>query len=302
MVLAMMTNILAIDIGGTQIKYGLVDQTGLISAMNKTATPLDFKDFIACIKDVFRQFRAASLTGIAISSPGLPQPDGTIGGESAVPYLHQHNIKQVIETTFHLPVVIENDANCAALAEVWTGKAKDVDHAAVLILGTGIGGALIQNKQLFKGANQHAGDFGYMVLPNTENNAISVFSRLASTGSIIRRVAKQKQMSIHDWTGEDVFIQAEQGDLVCQEAIHRFYTMLSLGLFNIQYVYNPEVILIGGGISTRPTLLEELHTHLNKLQQEVEETLILPKVAICHHKNHANLIGAAYCYLQNEGE
>ncbi|WP_082394399.1 MULTISPECIES: ROK family protein [Halolactibacillus] len=297
--LVMMINILAIDIGGTHIKHGLVDEIGTISTMNTSTTPTDFKGFIEHLTTLKEQFQDIPLTSIAISSPGLPQPDGTIGAESAVPYLHQHNIKQAVEKIFHLPVVIENDANCAALAEVWTGKAKSIDNAAVLIIGTGIGGALIQNRTLHRGADQHAGDFGYMLLPNRENGGYSVFSRLASTGSIIRRVADKKAMSKNDWTGEKVFNSAEEGDIICQEAIHQFYTMLGLGIFNIQYVYNPDVILIGGGISTRPTLLDELNQHLHQLQQEVEETLIIPKVDICDHKSHANLIGAAYCYFQS---
>ena len=100
--------------------------------------------------------------GVAISAPGaVDDKKGIIGGCSAVPYIHDFFIQKELETLFELPVSLENDVNCAALAEVFKGAAKDVDHALFIVIGTGIGGAIIQNRKLHKGRNLFGGEFGF---------------------------------------------------------------------------------------------------------------------------------------------
>src|SRR5699024_1216495 len=106
-------------------------------------------------------------TGIAISAPGAVTDGGMINGGSAIPYIHGPNIKAMIETRTGLTVHIENDANCVALAEIWKGAAKTKKDVAVVVIGTGIGGALVKDGVIHKGGNLHGGEFGYMILnPN----------------------------------------------------------------------------------------------------------------------------------------
>ncbi|SFS33069.1 Sugar kinase of the NBD/HSP70 family, may contain an N-terminal HTH domain [Halolactibacillus miurensis] len=291
-----MSDVLAIDIGGTNIKVGLVDNKSQLSQQQSYPTPTLFADFTMLLNTIKQAYVPHDYRGVAVSSPGIPLSSGMIGADSAVPYLHEHNILNLFKRTFHLPVTIENDANCAALAEIWSGNARTEKNVATLIIGTGIGGAIIQDRKIFHGNHHHAGDFGYMLFP-TETGELSVFSRLASTSSIIRYVAKKKAEPVSSWSGEKVFELAKAKDPICQEAIDRFYSMLSLGIYNIQYVYDPDVILIGGGISSRKELLDELRSRLITIQTETPEKLVVPKVMVCYHKNHANLLGAAYHFM-----
>lgn len=295
----LMVNLLAIDIGGTNIKVGLVDNNSQLTNHQSYPTPSMFNGFKELLKTIARDYAAHNYRGVAVSSPGIPLLDGMIGSDSAVSYLHEYNILETFKTAFNMPVTIENDANCAALAEIWSGNAQIESNVATLIIGTGIGGAIIQNRKILRGKHSHAGDFGYMLFPNQEGG-LSVFSRLASTSSIIRYVAEKKSDPLKEWTGERVFDFAEQGDSICQEAIERFYSMLALGIYNIQYVYDPDVILIGGGISVRKELIDHLNKHLINIQKDIPEKLILPEVKFCFHKNEANLIGAAYHFIEKE--
>lgn len=294
-----MSNLLAVDIGGTNIKVGLVDSNSQLSHQGSYPTPKLFDGFIMLLKTIKQDYVSHDYRGVAVSSPGIPLPDGTIGAESAVPYLHEHNIGQVFKDIFYLPVTIENDANCAALAEIWSGNAQHKNNVATLIIGTGIGGAIIQDRKILHGKHRHAGDFGYMLFPN-ERGALSVFSRLASTSSMIRYVAEKKSEPVAKWSGEKIFELAEANDQICQEAINRFYSMLALGIYNIQYVYDPDVILIGGGISSRKELIDELTRHLIDVQKDIPEKLVLPDIDFCYHKDHANLLGAVYHFMTVE--
>ena len=158
-------SIVVFDIGGSAVKFGLWQEDAL-TGKGSFGTPKTWNAMKAEMKSVFDGFAAAgSIEGVAISSPGAVDSDaGIIGGISAVPYIHHFPIKAEWETMFGNLVSVENDANCAALAEVWLGAAKDIQHALFIVIGSGIGGAVILNRQLFKGKNLFGGEFGYMLL------------------------------------------------------------------------------------------------------------------------------------------
>uniref|UniRef100_UPI00403F5044 ROK family protein n=1 Tax=Oceanobacillus sp. FSL W7-1281 TaxID=2921698 RepID=UPI00403F5044 len=118
-----MTSILSFDFGGTHIKYGLVDTDGKIITKEKKQTPKTLESLIFFIKNQLKQYSNEDIKGIAISSPGSVSEEGIIYGSSAIPYIHGPNIKKHMETETGLTVHIENDANCAALSEVWKGAA-----------------------------------------------------------------------------------------------------------------------------------------------------------------------------------
>ncbi|GEN88475.1 ROK family protein [Oceanobacillus sojae] len=294
-----MTNILSFDFGGTHIKYGVVDTDGKIRTKEKKRTPKTLESLILLIKNQLKQYSHEGIKGIAISSPGSVSDEGIIYGFSAIPYIHGPNIKKHIEAETGLTVHIENDANCAALAEVWKGAATGKEEVAVVVIGTGIGGALIKNGVIHKGDHLHGGEFGYMILDsNNLGSGMNTFSETASTFSIRKRVAQQKQIDISSITGEQIFLKAEQGDEVCKQAISEFFHMLAIGLYNIQYIYDPELILIGGGISTREDLIQQLNKELEWIERKIDAATLIPEIDRCYFNADANLIGAVYHYLQ----
>lgn len=294
-----MTKILSFDFGGTDIKYGVVDTDGKILTREKEQTPKTLENLTLFIKNRLKQYSNEGIKGIAIGSPGSVSDEGIIYGSSAIPYIHGPNIKKHMEAETGLTVHIENDANCAALAEVWKGAATGKKDVAVVVAGTGIGGALIKNGIIHKGIHLHGGEFGYMILnSNNLGSGMNTFSETASTFSIIKRVAERKQMDVSSLTGEQIFLMAEQGDEVCKQAISECFHMLAIGLYNIQYTYDPELILIGGGISARDDLIVHINKELERIKGKIDVATLLPKIDRCCFSADANLIGAVYHYLQ----
>lgn len=296
----MVASLLAIDIGGTSVKYGLVDTAGKIVTKNKITTPRSLPELITWLKQEAER-RRDDITGIAVSSPGSVSSHGKIYGGSAIPYIHGPNIREEIEEATDFPVTIENDANCAALAEVWQGAAKGKQNVAVIVLGTGVGGALIHEGAIHKGNSLHAGEFGYMIL-NAHNfgNGMNTFSEVASTNSIVKRVAAKKGISQDSITGEQVFQMASTGDMIAKEAIAAFQQMLAIGIFNIQYAYDPEVILLGGGISQREDVIPAVEEWLHEIVETIDVATVVPKIKPCYFQSDANLLGAVQHFLQQK--
>lgn len=293
----MMNGYLAIDIGGTFIKSGIVNEAASISKLNKTKTPETLEGLLDAI-DRLRETHC-EVRGVAVSCPGAVSESGEINGTSALPYLHGPNIKQQIEDRTGLPVFMENDANCVGYAEIWKGKAQGNKDALILVIGTGVGGALIKNGTVHKGANLHGGEFGYMLIPAESPSGYKTLSDTGATGALINQVALRKQYSTVELTGEAIFINAEKGDKVCQQAISDFYRSLALGIYNLQYMYDPEVILIGGGISARDDLIANINSKLEDILSGLPGSTVKPNVETCEFRQHANLLGAVFGYMRN---
>lgn len=296
-----MQNMLAFDLGGTFSKYGVVNEVGVIIKKGKEPTAKTLAGLLDFMKRQVVEHAAYHIDGVAVSTPGVVLETGHIHGGSALSYIHGPNILELMEEATGLPVALENDANCAALAEMWQGAAKGKKDVAVVVIGTGVGGALIKNGLIHKGANLHGGEFGYMILnPENIGNNLNTFSNLASTSSIVRRVAMARGVSPETLSGMEIFEAADNGDEQCIEAIDEFYRMLAVAIFNIQYIYDPELILLGGGISVRHNLVAKLQEELTNILRKIDIAKVKPDVAVCHFQADANLIGAAYHFVQTK--
>ncbi|WP_062270029.1 ROK family protein [Endozoicomonas arenosclerae] len=289
---------LAIDLGGTFVKRGLINDHGQIIKNDKVPAPREnISDFYDLIQTYLESLpEKHQIKALALSAPGLPMDDGTIAGCSALTYLHGPDIKNTLQSLLGIPVFIENDANCAALAEVWQGKAADCNDALFVVVGTGIGGAIIKNKTLHKGAHLYGGEFGMMIQYDHQTQSIKGFSELAATGGLVRTASERLNRTV---TGEDIFQLAEQGNVICQEVIQSFYDHLAVLLTNLQSVYDPEKIIISGGITERPAFKNELLQSLDTINQLRGALSINVTVDIARFKNDANLIGAVYNAIQS---
>lgn len=287
-----MSKYLAFDIGGTFIKYGLVTEHAEILENNKVKTPGTLDELLSIIKNLAET--NSDIKGIAISAPGAVSDEGVIYGSSAIRYLHGPNIKNWVNELTSLPIYLENDANCAGYAEIWNGAAKGKKDVLVIVIGTGIGGSVFKNGQLHKGANLHGGEFGYMLLTGDIQDSNCVWSRVASTAALVRNIAKRKQMDVESISGEQIFLLAESGDEDCIEAINHFYHLLAVGIYNLQYIYDPEVIVIGGGISARDELIDGINGKLDNILSRVDLAKIKPEIVACKYRQNANLLGAVY--------
>ncbi|MEC6746968.1 ROK family protein [Marinilactibacillus sp. XAAS-LB27] len=283
-------SLLTFDIGGTSVKYGIWSDDQL-SEKQSFPVPDNWDEMKAELNKVKSQFENQfDLEGVALSAPGaVNQIDRRIEGISAIPYIHHFPIYDELEELFGLPVALENDANCAALAEVWKGAAKDNKNVLFVVIGTGIGGSVIVDKEVQHGAHLFGGEFGIMLLNEKET-----FSQLGTTVALARRYNERMDMTAMPVDGRTVFDLAERGDEAAAEEVEKFYRYLSMGLFNLTYAFDPEVILIGGGVSSRPDLLEKLNAEIEILMKELELDIFRPVLDVCAYKNDANLIGAVY--------
>ncbi len=292
--------IACIDIGGTSIKVGVLDNLGKIYYKDELKVYHEielFKDTIfRWIEDIKERY---DIEGIAISSPGaVDSKVGIIGGASAIPCIHGPNWKEILFNKFNLKVSIENDANCAALAEAFNGAGKDIKDIMFVVCGTGIGGAIIHNGEIHHGKNLHGGEFGYMLMEE-ESGEFYNFSEVASTMSFVRKV--RKYYNDDSWDGKKVFQEAKKGNKICEEVIDRFYLNLAKGIFNLQYIYDPDIILLGGAISEREDFISEINKRLDYLLGKIKIAKVQPNIATCTHKKDANLIGALANFLGEHG-
>lgn len=282
--------IIAFDIGGTSVKYGLWDK-GTLCEKGFFATPHTWIDLKEDFKHVVKHFAlSAKIEGVGFSFPGAVDSNaGKIDGSSAIPYIHHFPLKEELERELLLPISLENDAKCAALAEMWQGAAKDVSNALFVVIGSGIGGAVIVNHEIVKGINLFGGEFGYMLL-----NKKDTFSYLASPVHAAARYRKQSGQAV---TGVELFQRAEAGDDIARQEVDGMQRALAQGLHNLLVCFNPERIIIGGAISAREGYIEEVTSLTRSLIRQTNADDVKVEIVPCQFHNDANLVGAVAAFL-----
>ncbi|WP_313800026.1 ROK family protein [Cytobacillus sp.] len=291
-----------LDVGGSSIKYALMNASGEFIEKSSVPTPKESLElFVEQVYFIVKDYQKIhDLKGMAISMPGAVNVEtGFIAGLSALPYIHGPNMKKLLQETTQLPVEMENDANCAALAEGWIGAANDVMDYLCLVIGTGIGGAVVLNKRIRHGKNQFCGEFGYMIMEDYLGKSEGeTFSSVAAVGGLINKVAKRKGVDPDSLNGKNVFELAENGDEEVKDEIDKFMKRLAVGIYNLQYMLDPEKILIGGAISSRTGFIEQINEILYQMKRSQNDLTI--QVERCQFGNDSNLIGALYHFLQRQ--
>ena len=285
-------NILAIDIGGTMIKYGLVSSNGEVLSTDKIKTEAKkgLNNILNKIDNIFKRYKENDPVGIAVSGTG--QINGiigkVIGGNPIIPNWIGTNLVKILEEKYNLPAVLENDVNCVALGEKWIGAGKDLSNFICLTIGTGIGGGIILNNQLFRGENFVAGEFGHTLIKKGE------FEQFASTTALIRLV-KEKTGKILN--GKEIFDLEKKEIVEYQEVISEWIENLTDGLSSIVYCFNPANIILGGGV------IEQGEPLINRIKNSLFKKIGLQfkeKLNIIQAKlgNNAGMIGASYLLLE----
>ena len=149
--------------------------------------------------------------------------------------MQEPSSRRKIETSFAIPCEIENDVNCAGLAEAVSGSGKGASVTLCLTIGTGIGGCLIMDGKVFHGFSNSACEVGYMHMQDGD------FQDLASTTALVKYVAEAHGEDVDQWNGRRIFKEATEGNKICMDGIDRMVDYLGKGLANICYVANPEV-------------------------------------------------------------
>ena len=287
-----MKKYVSVDIGGTAIKYGIISEEGIILERGEAKTEAQKGGPFVLSKavEIVRQYKnKMELSGICISTAGMVDPaKGEIFHSAPlIPQYAGTKFKETMEQTFHLPCEVENDVNCAGLAEYTSGAAKGSRIALMLTIGTGIGGCLIWEGKVFHGFGNSACEVGYMRMGESD------FQTMGAASILTKKVALWKNEPEEKWDGYRIFEAAKNGDEQCLQAIDEMADTLGMGIANICYVVNPEVVVLGGGIMAQKEFLEE------KIEAAVKKYLIpiiasQTKIAFAEHKNDAGMLGAFY--------
>ena len=286
--------IATIDIGGTGIKFASLTPDGKILDKASTATPETLEELLAWLD---QRLSERDYRGIAMSVPGaVHQETGVIEGISAIPYIHGFSWYEAL-AHHKLPIHLENDANCVGLSELLAHP--EIENAACVVIGTGIGGAMIINGKLHRGRHGLGGEFGYMTTIEPAEK-LNNWSLLASTGNMVRYVIEKSGQS--DWDGRKIYQEAAAGNALCQEAIERMNRNLAQGLLNIQYLIDPDVISLGGSISQNPDFIKGVQEAVDTFVERYEEYTIAPVIQACTYQADANLYGALVNWLQEENQ
>lgn len=282
---------IAVDTGGTLTKCAVVSSTGQLLEKKKWPTPTEgFLTWLEKVEEAVDEFKKKyTLSGIAMSFPGaVNEKKDCIEGSSAVAYIHRSHVLETIEERLNLKASMANDANCMALCECWLGVSQNDETVAYLVLGTGIGGALVHQNKLHPGAHLHGGEFGYMIVEG------KIWSEVASTHALVQ-MAKRQGVEIS--SGEELFKSSSE-DALIQAILKEWYRRLAIGIYNIQYIYDPDCIVIGGGVSEQAALLEEIQQACDQFVDTIDIAKIYPQIKRAHFKGDANLIGAVYHHIQ----
>ncbi|HIZ52497.1 MAG TPA: ROK family protein [Candidatus Enterococcus avicola] len=286
-----------IDIGGTSIKVGVFNEKQQVEHQYKIKTPTRLEEFYKIVTEATEKMKIHyGIVGVGISSPGSVNcKTGVIEGASAIPYIHNFDIVSELEKLFKLPVTIENDANCALLAEMKVGVAAGEKDIVMLVVGTGIGGAVVLNRQLRHGPHLLSGEFGYMLTDN--KNTVSTNGTIVNAIKRYQKVKGNEEIS----EGYQLYEQAKKGDIIAKKEINKMLFTLAKLIFNIQYSLDPNCIVIGGGISQNRELPHDLDIEIEKIMMNVTIAKVRPDVRIAKFNASANLYGAAYNYLIKYG-
>ncbi len=297
-----MKTYLGIDVGGTAIKYALMNEESTILSKGEVNTPkTNLDDFIEVITELYQKH--PDVSGIAMSAPG--RIDANKGymftGGALSHYIMECPLADLIKAKVNVPVTIDNDAKCAASAELWKGSLQNVDCGMVLTIGTGIGGGIVVNGKVHRGFNFASGEVSG--LPTTIqpiNDPFNVWARINSTGNLTGSYARVKGLDPKEVNGKIFFEAIHQEDSVAQKILEDFSESFAYGLFTIQTILDTETIAIGGGVSAQEILIETIKAKLENLFTQLTwAPQKMMKIVPCAFGNDSNLIGALYHHLNH---
>ncbi|MCI9326076.1 MAG: ROK family protein [Lachnospiraceae bacterium] len=287
---------LCFDIGGTSIKYGIWEpERGFLMTDEKpTPAKKGGSEIVSVMKKTGDELvKLYPVAGICISTAGMVDCEKGII-TYASPLISDYagtRLKEEMESYFQLPCEVENDVNCAGLAECHAGVACGYSSALCVTVGTGIGAAILLDGKVLHGACGNAGEVGYMHLPG------GALQDIAAASVLVSEVESAMGLPHGSIDGKWVFDHADTGDIICLSAIEKMADILSMGIANICYVLNPQIVVLGGGILAREErLLPLVHRGLKKyLISAIAENT---RVKAARNGNRAGMIGAWFHFRE----
>ena len=321
--------VIGIDLGGTNLKAGLVYKCGKVhhrlsirtdnnadshTISNQIFGLIDEIIKLPSVQGIEAGFKPvpASIIGVGLGSPGLIDKKGeTIIFSPNLPRWRNIPIKRMIAERFSMPCVLENDANAATWGEKWVGAGREVSSLVMLTLGTGVGGGIVIDNKLWRGANNVAAEIGHMVIqtngPQCSCGNYGCVEVFASATGMVRRFKELLKSGVSsslkglsEITARAINDAAFQGDKAALDIIKETGQYLGIALVNIMHVLNPEMIVLTGGmIGSGELLMNPVKEVIS--QRAFEASYKDTKIVFSKLGNDAGIIGAAGCLLKELG-
>ncbi len=312
MIAAAMTEYsIGVDLGGTNLRAAAISRDGAMLDKIGGSTHLSagrdavVADIVGAIRTMRDKAGGARLMGVGIGVPGFIEIEkGLIVGSNNLPGFDGFPVRDEIEKHLGTRVILENDANAAAMGEKWIGAGREVQDLVLLTLGTGIGGGIISGGRILHGFVGMAGEFGHMtVVPNGNPCGCGNYGCLEKHASATAIVAMARMLSLgEDLTSEAVYQLAEAGNAKAKMCFRAMGEALGIALANLINVFNFPLFLLSGGVLAAwdlfaPPMMEQIElrsfTYRN-VHTRVEKATL---------GNEAGLFGAAYLpFLQQRAD
>src|SRR6266576_3952758 len=305
--------VFAADLGGTHLRVATIDQAGRIHFRLKQHTPQAEKAdeivrlLVLAAREAEEQATAnESIRAVSVVVPGTVRvEEGVVVKAPNVPCLDGFRLAAALQGEFKLPSILENDANAAAVGEMWQGAGRGKRTIVCVTLGTGVGGGIILDGKLWRGVNDSAAEIGHMCVDPFGGVACLCGSRgclevYASATAIVRMAREASPRypdsllhSNENLTAEEIYRAGMKGDELGLEVFRRMGVYLGVGLANLINILNPEMIVIGGGVVSAWELFEK-HMHREIAERAFPVPAAEVKVVPGECGDDAGLLGAAH--------
>ena len=280
-----------LDIGGTFIKSALYADN-MLYQFKETPTPLSSggKGIVACAAEIVKTY--GSFDAIGISTAGQVDPDRgmILYANENIPGYTGTPVRELLEYIFHVPVVVDNDVNMAAVGEGALGAGKEEQDFLCLTYGTGIGGAIIQNKEVYRGSSFSAAEFGSIVTHGQSSQdqggyPEGIYEKYASATALVH-MAEQINPKLLD--GKAIFANLKEPEV--KAIVDIWIGEILLGLSSLIHIFNPSCIILGGGVMEQTYLIREIR---RRLSDYIMPSFSNVRIKQAELGNRAGLLGAA---------
>ena len=308
--------LLGIDIGGTTVKNGLFNLNGeLLHKWEIDTRKIEngkyiLSDIAKSIDDILneRKIEKEEVVGVGVGVPGPVKEDGTVLGCVNLGW-PVFNVSTELENILNLPVKVANDANIAALGEMFKGGGQGYENMIMVTLGTGVGGGVIINGKVLAGNNGAGGEIGHISVNSHEKESCNCGKKgcleqyTSATGIV--RIAKEilssneidsKLRNIENITAKEIFDLAKDKDEIALKIVEKFSDILGRALANIACICNPEIFVIGGGVSKAGDILIE--SLKKSFKENAFHATVETEFKVATLENDAGIFGGAKLSLE----